>query len=70
MLYDLLQHSLDKGVAKSEGSCSEYICDGWVHFLIIFVVVSIGDWKNVKFSHEVCSKNYRQPLIVCYVLGG
>ena len=68
MISNLLHHSLHKSVAKSEGSWGKHIGDGWVDCRIIFVVVSIGHGEDIQLSHVVCTENYWQPFIVCYVL--
>ena len=64
----LLQESLHKGVAKSEGGSGEAVDDGRVDGGVVLVVVTIGHWQDVQLRHVLRPKYNWQPFVVCDVL--
>ena len=55
--FDLLEHSLDKTVTKSESSSSKRVQNAGVDVGVVLVVVTIADREDVQLSHVVGPKN-------------
>ena len=65
----LLQESLHKRVAESEGGSGKAVDDGRVDGGVVLVVVPIRHWQDVELCHVLRAKHNWQPFVVRDVLG-
>ena len=68
-MWYLLKHSLNQGMAKSEGCCGEAVDDCGVDGVPVAVGVAVGEGKDVQLVHVVCAEDDGQPLVIRDVLG-